>query len=208
MRLAFYAFSLLVVNGPCLSEYVSFCHVEFTLKLRWGLDKSTQTCYDFAMESAAGWMSGARSDEKQEKTLTYLQRRYEPCRTYITADGFAECGRPAKIGNGARCELHPLRRIWPTDENGGKPMTKTEAVAKHTPCKHDLIKALRPCPDCHAKNNNVAYVPAALCLAAPELLEAARYAVQAYSDDLEAYPVSFQTYINGLEAAIAKAEGK
>jgi len=50
--------------------------------------------------------------------------------------------------------------------------------------------------------------PAArLISAAPELLEACKYAAQWYSDNLSIMPVAFQTVANELEAAIAKGEG-
>lgn len=45
-------------------------------------------------------------------------RIYGPCQHVL--DIFPEtrvCGRNSKIVNGiARCEKHPIKRIWPTDE--------------------------------------------------------------------------------------------
>lgn len=48
-----------------------------------------------------------------------MAKRYEPCEQVIEVfPAWTTCGRPAPIPRTgqARCELHPVKRIWPTDD--------------------------------------------------------------------------------------------
>lgn len=46
-----------------------------------------------------------------------------------------------------------------------------------------------------------------LIAAAPDMYEALTYVAQWYSDNIEIMPVAFQTVVNEIEAALAKAGG-
>ena len=72
-----------------------------------------------------------------------MAKRYEPCEQVIEVfPAWTTCGRPAPIPRTgqARCELHPVKRIWPTDDLLGP--ANRDPVAPPAPIQVEAVKAV------------------------------------------------------------------